>query len=68
MRGFLPLGRLKGKFQPEENRSGLLYPICPEKHVEIRGAKIPALDPDPESDFKLFVDSGSGSRCSKEMN
>ena len=32
----------------------------------IRGVTIPALDPDPESDFQLVGDSGSGFGFSKK--
>ena len=34
----------------------------------MRGVMIPALDPDPESDFQLFVDSGCGSSKKKNPN
>ena len=33
-----------------------------------RGVIIPALDLDPESDFQLFEDSGTGFRSSKNWN
>ena len=36
-----------------------------EKAMHYRGVMIPALDPDPESDFQLSGDSGSGFRSSK---
>ena len=34
--------------------------------MDIRGVMIPALDPDPKSDFQIFGDSGSES--SKKQN
>ena len=39
----------------------LAFPKPPPKWVSVhRGVMIPAQDPDPESDFQLFGDSGSG--------